>query len=147
MEELPANDRGVVELVTMPTERGQQSIKLRGTAHRAWPSIREQPVVVEGIAAVLFQVTQHTNPLEIGGQTTYRVHVVNQGSKAASNVRMAMLLPTELKALSAEGPTHFTIDGGRILFDGLPQLAPKAEANYRVRVQGIRAATCACVAS
>ena len=35
LEELPTNEKGVVELVTLPIEPGQQSIKLRGTAAKA----------------------------------------------------------------------------------------------------------------
>ena len=50
-----------------------------------------------------------------------------------------MLLPPELKALAAEGPGRHAIDGGRVLFDGLALLAPKADATYRVRAQGLQA--------
>ncbi len=139
LEELPSNERGVVELATMPVEPGQHSIKLRGTAAKGVVVEKEQPVVIEGIAAVLFQVTQDANPIEVGGQTSYQIHVVNQGSKAASNVRLAVLLPPELKVVSAEGPSRHVVDGGRVVFDGLDRLAPKADLSYRVRVQGLQA--------
>jgi uncharacterized repeat protein (TIGR01451 family) len=138
LEELPTNEKGVVELVTMPVEPGQQSIKLRGTAQRAAAVEKEQPVVIEGIAAVFFQLSQDANPIEVGGQTGYQIHVVNQGSKAAGNVRLAVLLPPELKAVSAEGPSRHVIEGGRVMFDGLDRLAPKGDATYRVRVQGLQ---------
>ncbi len=138
LEELPTNQKGVVELATMPIEPGQQSIKLRGTAAKGVVAEKEQPVLIEGIASVLFQVTQEANPIDVGGQTSYQVRVVNQGSKAASNVRVAVFLPPELKTLSAEGPGRQTIDGGRIVFDSLDRLAPKAEATYRVRAQGLQ---------
>jgi len=36
--------------------------------------------------------------IEIGGETTYQIHVVNQGSKAASNVQIVADFPAELKA-------------------------------------------------
>ena len=49
---------------------------------------------------------------EKGGETTYDIHVVNQGSKAATNVRLLAILPQGLKALAAEGPTrNFIVDG------------------------------------
>jgi uncharacterized repeat protein (TIGR01451 family) len=138
LAELPVNQRGTVELVTLPVESGQQSIKFRGTAERGLSIEKEQPVVVEGIAAVLFQVAGTRNPIEVGGQTTYEIRVVNQGSKAAGNVRVQVLLPPELKALTAEGPTRFTLDNSQVVFEGLPQLPPKTDALYRVRVQGLR---------
>jgi uncharacterized repeat protein (TIGR01451 family) len=139
LEELPTNQQGVVEMVTMPVEPGQQSIKLRGTAAKGLAVEKEQPVLIDGLAAVFFQVTQEANPIEVGGQTSYQVHVVNQGSKAASNVRLAVLLPPELKTIAADGPGRHVIDGGRVMFDGVDRLAPKAELAYRVRVQGLQA--------
>jgi uncharacterized repeat protein (TIGR01451 family) len=138
LEELPVNQRGTVELVTMPIEPGQQNIKFRGTAQRGLAVEKEQAVVVEGIAAVLFQVAGTRNPIEVGGETTYEVRVVNQGSKAAGNVRVVVLLPPELKALTAEGPTRFAIENGQVAFEGLPQLPPRTDALYRVHAQGLR---------
>ena len=107
LEELPANETGSVELVTMPVEAGQHALRLRGTAQKGLIVEKEQPVLVEGIAAILFQVADTVDPIEIGGETTYEVHVVNQGSKAAANVRLAIDLPPELKPLAAEGPTRY----------------------------------------
>ena len=138
LEELPCNETGSVELVTMPVEAGQHSIKLRGTAERGLAVEKEQPVLVEGIASIVFQPVDVTGPIEVGGETTYEVHVVNQGSKAASNVRLAVLLPPELQPLAAEGPARHAIESNRIVFEGLARLAPKADANYRVKVKGIR---------
>jgi uncharacterized repeat protein (TIGR01451 family) len=138
LEELPSNETGSVELVTMPVAAGQHSIKLRGTAERGLAVEKEQPVVVEGIASITFQPVDVTGPIEVGGETNYEVHVVNQGSKAASNVQLAVILPPELQPLGAEGPTRHAVDGNRIIFEGLAKLAPKADANYRIRVRGIR---------
>ena len=98
LEELPANETGSVELVTMPVEAGQHAIKLRGTAQKGLVVEKEQPVLVEGIAAILFQVADTVDPVEVGGETTYEVRVVNQGSKAAANVRLAVDLAAGVEA-------------------------------------------------
>ena len=138
LEELPANETGSVELVTMPVEAGRQAIQLRGTAQNGLNVEKEQPVVIEGIAAILFQVADQDDPVELGGQTTYAVRVVNQGSKAASKVRLAVIFPPELQPIAAEGPTRHSIDGDRIIFEGMALLAPKAETTYRVRAKSLR---------
>ena len=138
LEELPSNAEGTVELVTMPIEAGQQTIRLRGTADRDVSADGEQPVMVEGIVAIKFELVDVTDPIEVGGETTYEVRVVNQGTKAATNVRLAVLLPAEMRAVGAEGPTRHVLDGSRILFEGLSRLAPKADTTYRVRAQGLR---------
>ena len=71
--------------------------------------------------------------------SAYVVHVVNQGSKASSSVRLAVLIPPEMKPIAADGPTRHVLDGNRILFDPLARLAPKADTTYRVRVKGLKA--------
>ncbi len=138
LEELPTGETGTVELVTMPVEAGQQSIRLRGTAQKGLTIEKEQSVVIEGIAAILFQVADVTDPIEVGGEATYEIRVLNQGSKAATNVRLAVLLPPELRPLAAEGPARHAIEGNRVVFDGLARLAPKADTTYRVRAQALR---------
>jgi uncharacterized repeat protein (TIGR01451 family) len=140
LQELPSNETGSVELVTMPVEPGQQSIKIRGTAEKGLAVEKDQPVVVEGIASIVFQPMDVTGPIEVGGETVYEVRVVNQGSKAASNVRLTAFLPPELQPVAAEGPTRHAVEaGGRVVFEGLARLAPKADANYRIKAKGIRA--------
>jgi uncharacterized repeat protein (TIGR01451 family) len=127
-----------VSLVTLPVEAGQQALKLRSTAERGVNAEKEHPVIIEGIAAMLVQTADTTDPVEVGGETSYEIRVLNQGSKAATNVRLTVALPPELKPLAAEGPTRHAIEGNRVSFDGLARLAPKADATFRVRVQGLR---------
>jgi uncharacterized repeat protein (TIGR01451 family) len=138
LEELPVRETGTVELVTLPVEPGEQSLRIRSTAERGATAEAEQPVVIEGIAAIHFQVADLVDPVEVGGETTYEVRVVNQGSKASSNVRLALLFPPEMRPTAAEGPTRHTIEGNRVLFEGLARLAPKAETTYRVRARGLQ---------
>jgi len=138
LEELPTKESGTVELTAMPVEAGQQKIRVRGTAEQGLSVEKEQPVLIEGIAAILFEVVDVDDPIEAGGETTYEIRVLNQGSKAATNVRVAALLPTDMRPTAAEGPTKHVIDANRVLFEGLSRLAPKADTTYRVRVQGLQ---------
>ena len=57
-------------------------------------------MVIEGLAAVLFQLSHTNDPVAIGGETTYEVTVINQGSKASSNVQLSVFLPAGLKPLA-----------------------------------------------
>ena len=138
LQELANGETGTVELVTMPVEPGQHKMRLRGTAKRGLQVEKEQPVSVEGIAAIMFEAVDVQDPIEVGGETTFEIRVLNQGSKAASNVRVVVMLPPQMQAVAAEGPTRHVVDGNRILFDGLSRLAPKADVTYRVRVKGLQ---------
>lgn len=139
LEELPAGEAGSVELVTLPINAGQQAIALQATAERGLAVKKEQPVKIEGIAAILFQVADTTDPIEIGGETAYEIRIINQGTKAAANVRLTIDLPPEVKLVAAEGPTRYQPPtGNRVVFDGLASLAPKADTAYRIRVRAVR---------
>jgi uncharacterized repeat protein (TIGR01451 family) len=138
LEELPANESGSVTLTTLPVEPGEHRVVIEGTADKGLTAQETQQIVVEGVAAILFQVADVADPIEIGGETTYEIRVVNQGSKAATDVELEAELPQQMKALSAEGPTQYLIEGSRVVFNKLPRLAPKADTTYRVRVQGVR---------
>ena len=85
---------------------------------------------MEGLAAIVFELSDVNDPIEVGGETTYEVRVINQGTKAATNLRVVALLPPEMKPLSADGPARHVIDSQRVLFDPLAQLAPKADTTY-----------------
>ena len=138
LAELPINETGTVELVTMPVQAGQQKIRLRSTAEKGVQAEQEHPVVIEGIAALMFEVADVSDPVGVGGETTYEIRVVNQGTKAAGNVRLAIDLPPELCPVAAEGPTRNAVEGNRVLFEPLARLAPKADTTYRVRARAQR---------
>jgi uncharacterized repeat protein (TIGR01451 family) len=93
-------------------------------------------VEVEGIAALLFTVTDVNDPVEVGGDTTYEIHVINQGSKTATNLRLAALIPSGMEAQRADGPARVNIQGKKVLFDPLPRLAPQGDTMYRIYVRG-----------
>jgi uncharacterized repeat protein (TIGR01451 family) len=138
LEELPIKETGTVSVTAIPVEIGEQTLRLRGTAERGLSVEKEQPVLVEGIAALMFEVRGTNAAIELNGETTYEIHVRNQGSKAATNVQISADVPAELRLIAAEGPSRHTNDSGRIAFEPLPRLAPKADAAYRLRVQGVR---------
>ena len=104
LEELPTNQQGVVELVTMPVEPGQQSIKLRGTAAKGLVVEREQPVVIDGIAAVLFQVEPGRQPDRSGRPDLVPGSRRQPGIEGRLEPPPDRLLPPELKAIDADGP-------------------------------------------
>jgi uncharacterized repeat protein (TIGR01451 family) len=138
LEELPVREQGSVLLTAMPVAMGEQAIQVRASSELGLSVEKELPVLVEGIAAILFEVVDTQDPVEVGGETTYEIRVLNQGSKAATNVQVVVQLPPEMRAVAAEGPSREQIEPNRVVFEGLSRLAPKADTTYRVRVQGSR---------
>jgi uncharacterized repeat protein (TIGR01451 family) len=138
LDELPANQSGSVEVVAMPVTQGEQQVRVQGKANRGLADEAQQSVDVEGVAAVLFTVADRSDPVELGGQTTYDIVVTNQGSKDAENVQIVALLPPGMKPLSAESSVRHSLEADRVVFAPLPRLAPKQEITYQVTVQAAR---------
>lgn len=138
LAELPQGERGSVELVAMPVQSGEQTLEVEGHALQGLEDQTSQQVLVEGLAAIMFEVRDAVDPIEVGGETTYEIRVVNQGTKAATNVEVVVSLPPGMKATSADGETRYNIQAGGVVFEPIAQLAPKADSTFRVHVQGVR---------
>jgi uncharacterized repeat protein (TIGR01451 family) len=137
LEELPPQETGTVTLTTLPLQAGDARLQIKGQAQGGLKDQREEVVAIEGLAAINFQLSDVTGPIEVKGQATYEVRVTNQGSKAAGNVRLVALLPRELKAISADGPVRYKIEGQRVVFEPLKQLAPKADTSFTIKAQAL----------
>jgi uncharacterized repeat protein (TIGR01451 family) len=75
----------------------------------------------------------------VGGNTAYEIRVVNQGTKAATNIAVRVVTPPGMKVVSATGETRHQIDAQGVVFEPLRQLAPKADTLFRVQLQGVQA--------
>ena len=139
LAELPANERGTVELVALPVEPGQHTLQVSTRARDGLTDEFQKEVTVEGIAALMFEVVDRADPIEVGGETTYEIRVVNQGSKAAANLQVVAIMPPGLRAISGNGDSRHTVQGDRVVFAPVPQLGPKAESTFRIQAQGVRA--------
>ncbi len=137
LEQLPANDSGEVELVVTPTQSGQQTITYQASADKGIAANGQKECLVEGMAALLTQLSDTNDPVLVGERTTYLINVVNQGSKASENVQVSAQIPPGMEFLNAEGPTKFQVGpNNTIIFEATPQLSAKAEMNYKILVKG-----------
>ncbi|GJM18954.1 MAG: hypothetical protein DHS20C14_11670 [Phycisphaeraceae bacterium] len=90
---------------------------------------------MRGIPAILLEVIDIADPIEVGEQETYVITVTNQGSAADTNIRIVVTLPPEQDFVSAGGATSGSSSGRTVSFTPLPSLAPKAKAEWRVVVR------------
>ncbi|GMU83335.1 MAG: large cysteine-rich periplasmic protein OmcB [Planctomycetota bacterium] len=96
------------------------------------------PFEVRGIPAVLLEVVDEPDPIEIAGIVTYTIEVTNQGSAVGTNIVIDCMLPPELQYQSATGPTQAKVSGQNVKFEPLPSLAPKAKVTFKVVAKGVK---------
>jgi uncharacterized repeat protein (TIGR01451 family) len=106
---------------------------------RAEPNLSETAqiaVVVVGVPAILLEVVDLDDPLEVGAETAYEIRVLNQGTAANTNLQVLVLIPDGLTPTRAQSDVPHKIQGQQVIFEPLPKLAPKADMVYRVYARG-----------
>ncbi|MFM1903890.1 MAG: hypothetical protein RLZZ440_1790, partial [Planctomycetota bacterium] len=139
LEELPAGETGTVEAVVMPVQPGPQRITAAARSTDGPSAQVDHLCQVEGLAALSFQVMDSEDPIEVAGLTEYVIRVSNDGTKAASGVRVAATLLGDLEPVEATGPGGHRVENLAVEFEPLAKLGPGEEAVYRVRARGHRA--------
>jgi len=94
---------------------------------------------VEQVAELLHTIKDVADVIEVGSETTYEIRVLNQGTKAATNVRVVAAMPPGMAALSGDGPTRATGDATQIVFEPLAALRPQEEVVWRIQAKGLAA--------
>ncbi|MFQ5731697.1 MAG: hypothetical protein ACE5KM_07065 [Planctomycetaceae bacterium] len=115
--------------------RGNFPILAQATSDRGLVAKDKHTTRVEGIAAILLEVVDVDDPVEVGAETYYEILVTNQGTEFAKNIRISAVVPDGIKLLSSTGPSRSVIKGRTIKFLALPKLAPRADAIYRIKVR------------
>lgn len=95
--------------------------------------------MVEGIAAILLEVIDEEDPIEVGSEITYLISVTNQGSADATGVKIACQIPANASYVSSSGATQApaaAASSQAVSFTPLGKLAPQKTATWRVVVRG-----------
>ena len=138
LEELPAQKSGVVKLTATPVEAGQQRLRAEGRGGLGLTAAGEQTIQVEAASELHFTIADSNDPIEVGSDTTYEVRVSNNGSRPATQVRVAAAAPEGLKFLSAEGPSRAQTNAQQAVFEPIARINPGEEVTLRIHAQGGR---------
>ncbi|MCK6459668.1 MAG: DUF11 domain-containing protein [Planctomycetes bacterium] len=92
---------------------------------------------VTGIAAILLEVKDLDDPIELGGVTTYLITVTNQGSTPDTNIQIVVDLEDTMGYVSSAGSTKADQVGRRVTFRPLASLAAGEKAEWRVEVKAV----------
>ncbi len=89
---------------------------------------------VEGVSAIMVEMVDTEDPVEVNGDTAYEVRITNTGSKAETNIKLTAVVPDKEEFKDVQGPVKYHTEGKTIVFDPIEQLAPHADALFRVNV-------------
>jgi uncharacterized repeat protein (TIGR01451 family) len=127
-----------VRVSYIPTEAGMQTNSATASAYCSEAVTASVQTLVTGISAVALEVVDVEDPVKVGSQTTYLISVTNQGSAAATNIRITCLLESNVQYVSSAGATSGSMEGQMVKFFPLTSLEPKARAAWRVIVTAVK---------
>jgi uncharacterized repeat protein (TIGR01451 family) len=140
-DELPAGEARTVSVTVKPTQTGEIISQTTAAADGGLTATTESSTLVEGVTTLQLEVVDINDPIEVGGETTYEVRVVNRGTQAATNVVLQAVAPKGLKPTKAKSTANlkYEIAGQEVVFEPIPRLAARADASYLITVRAERA--------
>ena len=120
-----------------PTEA---SIASAASAYCCPPVTMTAKTKFAGIPAILLEVIDVDDPIEVGAEETYTITVTNQGSAPDRNVKVVCKLDGNMQYVSSSGPTAGTFRDGTVEFAPIASLEAGKQAVYKVIVKAVTAA-------
>jgi uncharacterized repeat protein (TIGR01451 family) len=119
---------------------GEHKNRVTVTAARALRAEGELLTRVEGLPALLMELVDLDDPVEVGAETSYEMRVTNTGTKTETNVQLTCTVPDEMEFRGARAPAgcQHKVEGKAVVFAPIPKLAPRADVIYRVNVRGVK---------
>ena len=93
----------------------------------------EACTVWKGISAVLLEVVDDPDPIQVGESTLYTIRITNQGNADLTNINTVAQFAKEVSPVSAQGGT---VDGKTVKFPTVPRLAAKQTVTYTISAKG-----------
>lgn len=118
---------------------GQVSIGASATCGCAAPATTSCQTVYRGIAAVLLEVVDQNDPIEVGANEVYEVTVTNQGSAPLTNVKIVSKTEEAQEFVSGAGTTAVSGSGRTITYGVVNSIPPKGKASWKVTIKALKA--------
>ncbi|MEM6334675.1 MAG: DUF11 domain-containing protein [Planctomycetota bacterium] len=132
---LAAGASQTFNVVVRPSDAGEYTNSVMARAFCAESVDDAVTTRVEGIPAVLLEVVDAIDPVEVGTNTTYVITVTNQGSAVDRDIDLKIELEEGAEFVSGSGPTEISGEGRTVDLAPLGQLLPKQKATWQIVVR------------
>ena len=130
-----------VKLEVQAINPGEFKHKASAVGARGLCAESELTTRVEGLSALMLEMVDTDDPIEVNSETSYEVRITNTGSKVETDIKLVATIPDKMEFKGATGPARFHEEGKTIVFEPLEKLAPKADAIFRLNVKAVEAGT------
>jgi uncharacterized membrane protein len=136
LESLNIGQSASVTVTTTPVETGPQDIDFIAAADLQLKENLRQPMLVEHLVDLFFEIDDLEDHIEIGSETKYRIRLVNQGTKPAVNVQLSLACDPGIRPISCDGDIPGEVRGQEVMFAPVTSLNPGEELIVIVTAAG-----------
>jgi uncharacterized repeat protein (TIGR01451 family) len=133
--ELAPGQTREVKLEVQAVVAGEQKHHANVVGARGLKAEVDKATRVEGISALMVEMVDTEDPVEVGGDTAYEVRITNTGSKAETDIKLVAIVPDKEDFKDVQGPVHGHTEGKTLIFDPIEKLAPHADVVLRINVK------------
>jgi uncharacterized repeat protein (TIGR01451 family) len=135
---MPGQSREVT-LEAVAVSPGEHKHRAVATAARGLKTEGDAVTVVEGLSALLMELVDTDDPVEVGNDTTYEIRITNTGSKVETNLELVCTVPEKMEFRGAKSSAgcRFRMEGRDVIFEPLARLMPRTDTVYRVTARGM----------
>lgn len=130
-----------VQLEVQAINPGEHKHKATAVGARGLRAESEVMTRVEGVSALLVELVDTEDPIEVNGDTAYEVRITNTGSKTETDIKLVASVPEKMQFKNAQGPARYREEGKTIVFEPIQKLAPRADAIFRINVKALEPGT------
>jgi uncharacterized repeat protein (TIGR01451 family) len=130
-----------VKLEVQAVNAGEYRHKATAVGARGLRAEAEKMTRVEGLAALMVEMVDTEDPIEVNGSTSYEVTITNTGSKTENDIRLVASIPDKMQFAGAQGPVRYREEGKTVVFEPIAALAPRANAIFKINVKTLDAGT------
>lgn len=99
----------------------------------------EAIIQADGVPALMFEVVDLEDPIEVGKETTYEIRVSNTGTMHCTNLRLTAAFSDGLSLGQVQASVPHKVVGQTLAFDSIAKLPVKENLVIRIKAKGTTA--------
>lgn len=127
LDRLNVGQAASVQLTTTPEEAGEQNLEFIATADLNQKSSFRQPLLVEDLLELFFEVDDVDDVIEVGSETRYRLRLINQGTVTATNLQLSFSADQGIRPVSVDNRLAAEVRGQEVVFAPIAEIRPGQE--------------------
>lgn len=130
---LQSGEERELTLVLTTNEAGNWCNRATVTTAEGLTENAEACTLWKGISAVLVEVVDDPDPIQVGETTMYTIRITNQGYADLTNINTVAQFLREVTPVSSQGGT---VEGKTVKFPTVPRLGSKESITYTITARG-----------